>query len=132
MEFDRNGKMVVLRWYANEIAFRGGGNVRFLYEEHGGQIYPKRILWSVYRLEFEYENRPDPFAVFLMGNRIVTARRCRRMALHNESLGEHTLMRSWSLDYETGIHGTHSFLKSVTLSGIASKRRGSNRRTLPR
>ena len=63
-------------------------------------VTSETIRWSVFRLEFEYEDRPDPWSQFDAGFER-TARRCRRIELHHARLAPNTLIRSIDFAYDS-------------------------------
>ena len=107
----------VHRWLLDRISFPGARHVEIDYDADGPQRYLRRIRWSVFRLEFEYEPRPDPFSQCDTGFELRTTRRCKRIALHQDRLAPETLMRTYSLDYQAAARVGLSLLVRVQVSG---------------
>src|SRR5690606_31305089 len=71
-----DGVPTTVRWLLDRIVFPGNRIVEFEYEAVGSQRYLKQVRWSVFRLEFAYESRPDPFSQYALGFALRTDRRC--------------------------------------------------------
>lgn len=94
-----DGQPRVVRWLLDRVTFPGDRHIDYEYDTEGGQRYLRRIRWSVFRLEWEYELRPDPFSQFDSGFEMRTRRRLRRLALHQDRLAPETLTREYLFDY---------------------------------
>lgn len=106
----------IARWLLDRILFPNGLEVHFDYGVDGTQRYLQRISWSVFKLELEYELRPDPFSNFAFGFELRTNQRCRRISLHHDRLAP-TLTRSYDLKYEQApVVGT-SLLNLILVTG---------------
>jgi RHS repeat-associated protein len=112
-----DGAPRVQRWLLDRITYPGERTVEIDYEEHGGQAYPRAVRWSVFRLDLLYEDRPDPWSRFDAGFEIRTARRCRRLEVHQSRLAPQTLMRTFDLGYEEAEHTRSSLLRRIAVSG---------------
>ena len=104
------------RWHVERMVFPGGREINIEYLRDGNQLYPRTIRWSVFRLEFIYENRPDPWSQFDAGFEIRTSQRCARIELHQDRLPD-TLTRVIAFEYETAPYTRASLLRRVELTG---------------
>jgi hypothetical protein len=104
------------RWHVERMVFPGGREINIDYLREGNQLYPRAISWSVFRLEFIYENRPDPWSQFDAGFEIRTSQRCARIELHQDRLPD-TLTRVIAFEYETAPYTRASLLRRVELTG---------------
>jgi RHS repeat-associated protein len=126
-----DGSVRIHRWLLDRMTFPGNRNVDFLYESVAGQAYLKTIRWSVFRLEFLYEDRPDSFSQFDTGFEIRTIRRCHAMELYQDRLAPHALTRRYELEYETAEHTQTSLLRRVWLSGFRFEDGATKQASLP-
>lgn len=124
---DVNGTPRIMRWLLDRIAFPGGRNVDVEYEADGNQRYLRRLRWSVFRVDFIYEARPDAFARYDAGFELRVARRCRRIELHHERLAS-TLIRTIDFTYTQADYTGISLMSEVQITGW----RGGVASTLPK
>lgn len=107
----------VHRWLLDRATFPADRAIDYEYEPDGAGQLIRRIRWSVFRLEFEYEDRPDPWSWFDPGFELRTTKRCRRVALHQDRLSPETLTRTYDLEYAEAPHVSTSLLQKVSVSG---------------
>lgn len=105
------------RWLIERSLHPGGREIRYEYLRDSSQLYLKTIRWSVFRAEFIYDQRPDPWSQFDAGFELRTRLRCQRIEIHHERLAPHTLMRSFDLGYEQADLTGMSLLTNITLTG---------------
>lgn len=62
-----NDDTKIFRWHLTTLTDRNGNSVDFVYQKISGQVYVKEIYYTnhkslsgVFKVTFEYENRPDP------------------------------------------------------------------------
>jgi RHS repeat-associated protein len=113
-----DGQPRVSRWLLDRVTFPGDRLVEFEYEADGPQRYLRRVRWSVFTLELEHEQRPDPFSQFDTGFEVRTTRRCVRLALHQSRLAPSTLMREYRLEYQAGDGPATSLLRALRIAGF--------------
>ena len=113
-----DGQPRVVRWLLDRVTFPGERQVDFEYETDGAQRYLRRIRWSVFRLEWEYEDRPDVFSQFDAGFEVRTRRRLRRLALHQDRLAPETLTREILFDYVAADRAGASLLQRIRITGF--------------
>lgn len=111
-----NGAPRVYRWLLDRITFPGGRIVDVDYEAAGAQRYLRRLRWSVFRVDFVYEPRPDAFSQFDAGFELRVDRRCRRIELHQERL-DPTLVRTFDFTYAEAPYTGVSLLTNVDVTG---------------
>jgi RHS repeat-associated protein len=111
------GQHRTYRWLLDQITFPNGMNVDIAYRAEGSQRYIASVTWSVFQLDFAWEDRPDPFSAFDAGFEVRTALRCTGMQLHRSGLAVDTLMRSYRLGYTQAPRTEASLLTSVQISG---------------
>ena len=111
-----NGVPRVHRWLLDRIAFPGGRVVDIEYEADGAQRYPRRLRWSVFRVELLYESRPDAFSQFDAGFELRVDRRCRRVEIHHDHVAP-TLVRTIDFTYEQAPFTGVSLMKNVEITG---------------
>lgn len=112
------GGNFVARWLLDRVTFPANRTIDFEYDSDNTQRYLRRIRWSVFRLEFTYENRPDPFSTFDDGFEIRTARRCTSIELHHDRLAPNTLVRRFTFEYTQAPRIQSSLLQRVRVSGF--------------
>lgn len=112
-----DGAQRVHRWLLDRVTHPGNRHVEFTYDADGAQRYLRRVSWGTFRLEFEYENRPDPFSQFDVGFELRTARRLARIVLHNDRLAPQTQMRTYRFEYQAAEHTRASLLNRILVSG---------------
>ena len=113
-----DGQPRIVRWLLDRVTFPGERHVDFEYETDGSQRYLRRIRWSVFRLEWEYEDRPDAFSQFDAGFEVRTRRRLRRLALHQDRLTPETLTREFLFDYVAADRVGASLLQRIRVTGF--------------
>jgi RHS repeat-associated protein len=112
-----DGTPKVHSWLCDQMTFPGNRVISFNYDEVERQRYLRRISWSVFSLEFEYEAREDAFSLHTSGFELRTDRRCSRMTLHQSRLAPNTLMRTYDFGYESAEFTKTSLLNSFSLTG---------------
>jgi RHS repeat-associated protein len=106
-----------VRWLVDRITFASGMQVNVAYDADGAQRYVRELAWSVFRLVFVYETRPDPFSQYDVGFELRTTRRCARLELYHDRLPLGGLIRTYALGYRQGDHTGVSLLETVQISG---------------
>jgi RHS repeat-associated protein len=110
------GEAGAAAWFLDEEIDTSGNSTRYSYLRDGGTLYLHRIEYAIYRLELEYEERPDAMVGRRMGFAQQRRWRCRRIALHNLTL-QPTIARSYELAYDQDPVAGHSLLAAVELRG---------------
>jgi len=109
----------VLEWRLESMEDALGNIATFTHRRDGRQLYPDEIAYSVYRVRFTYEERPDPFSSGRGGFVVQTRLRCTAIELHETTAGAPQLVRRWTLAYDAS-DAHHSLLGKVTLTGFAA------------
>lgn len=104
-------------WLLDKIVYPGNRRVEFEYDEDGSQRYLAHVRWAVFRVDFEYEDRPDPSAEYRAGFEIALKRRCKRISIHHEGLAPNTLIRTYDFKYALADNVGTSLLESVRVTG---------------
>ncbi|MEO6038783.1 MAG: SpvB/TcaC N-terminal domain-containing protein, partial [Saprospiraceae bacterium] len=117
VEGEADGSVKVNTWLLDQITFPGDRMISLSYETVGAQRYLQRISWSVFSLEFEYENRDDAFFDHTAGFELRTDRRCTRISLHQSRLAPNTLMRTYDFSYEATAFTKTSLLNAFSVTG---------------
>jgi RHS repeat-associated protein len=112
-----DGQERVQRWLVDRVSYPGDRHIDYHYRGEGSQRYLERVRWAMFRLEFEYEERPDPFSTYEAGFELRTGLRLARIILHNDRLEPHTQMRTFRFEYRSAPHTGTSLLRSVQISG---------------
>ncbi len=124
--FDSTGRQPGLgqpfAWFLEKIADNAGHSADFRYRRDRGAIYLDNIVWGpesggskVYRVDMNYEQRPDPTVSFKTGIEVVTALRLQSITVM--SFGEE--LREYNLSYDDRFAVTR--LASVTMTGRAGE-----------
>ena len=111
------GRTVSQRWQLERLSDANGNAIRFTYFRDGNCLYLQAVDYAIYRIELEYEPRPDPFSSFRSGFEIRTALRCARLALRILPLGADPV-RVWRFEYVEMPDSRLSLLARVTASGF--------------
>lgn len=107
-------------WHMAEAADTNGNRVIYTYNADQGQVYCSLIEYGAletndsnarHRIEFVYENRPDPIADYRSGFRMVTARRLKQIDMKSSG----NPVRSYRLEYLAG--NPLSLLSRLILAG---------------
>lgn len=112
-----DGTLHTERWHLDRMRFPGGRDIVFEYLRSGNLLLPRTVRWSVFRLEFLYEDRPDPWSQFDAGFEVRVTQRCRRIEIHQDRLPD-TLTRALDLEYVAAEHTRTSLLARATLTGF--------------
>ncbi len=107
----------VLYWLLDRIIDSSGNETTFTYVDDGGRLYLERIEYAIYRVEIEYETRPDIYTSRRGGYARTSRWRGIRLSLHNSDL-DPSILRHYTLTYHQDSLANHSLLASVTLSGF--------------
>ena len=111
-----DGAPRVHRWLLDRITFPGDRHVDVEYKSDGIQRYPRHVRWSVFRIDFLYEDRPDAFVRHDAGFALRTTRRCHRIELHHERLAS-TLIRTIDFTYTSAAYNGVSLMTEVRVTG---------------
>lgn len=112
-----NNRIKIFKWLLEEIEDPLGYKVSFKYLRDGENLYIKKIDYSIYAIEFNYEKREDIVIDSKAGFSILTGLRCSSIDL-NLSNSESPLLRTWSLGYKEAAGSKHSLLHTVKLTGF--------------
>ena len=129
---DRNGKVDLntqitssagtWSWKLHTSVDRNGNRIEYKYFRSGTQLYLEAIEWvfskqdkPLYRVEFTYEDRPDPISDGKPGFDLKTTKRLKEVVVYTEG----QRIRSYSLEFEK-LSGL-SRLSKVTRYGIDPK-----------
>jgi len=107
----------VLYWLLDRIVDSSGNETTFTYLEDSARRYLHRIEYAIFRIEIDYESRPDVFTSRRGGFARTTRWRGIRIAVHNTDL-DPSLLRQYALTYHQDPLARHSLLASVTLTGF--------------
>lgn len=107
-------------WFLEKIVDNAGHSANFGYRKDRGAVYLDHIEWGpenatgkVYRVDLNYESRPDPVVSFKTGVEVVTG--LRLQSIRVQSFGEE--LRKYNLSYDDSFAVTR--LSSVTMTGRA-------------
>lgn len=105
-------------WFLELIVDNAGHSAQFSYRKDSGAVYLDNIIWGpengagkVYKVEMNYEDRPDPTVSFKTGLEVVTDLRLQSIVV--TSFAEE--LRRYNLTYEESFAVTR--LESVTMTG---------------
>ena len=114
---ENNNRTETFRWLLEETEDSLGYKAVFEYIRDGGNLYIKKISYSIYSIEFNYEKRNDSVINSRAGFSIITNLRCSSIDL-NICNSENPLIRKWIFTYEESSPGKHSLLHKVELKGF--------------
>lgn len=112
-----NSRTRNFKWFLEEIEDPMGNKVYFEYLHDNGKLYIKRIGYSIYSLEFNYENRNDTMIDLRAGFSIVTRLRCLSIELSITN-SKNPVFRRWNFSYKESLTGKHSLLHKIMLTGF--------------
>jgi hypothetical protein len=111
------------RWYLEEVIDVNGNLIRYQYlPPDGGQVYLQEIRYNISSdtvfnsVEWNYEDRPDPFTDYRSRYPVLTRKRCHEIQVKSQG----QIIRTYRLEYEPldPAHGRiFSLLNRVTLIG---------------
>ncbi len=106
---EKQGATDVRTWAVNQISDTVGNAITFSYQEDTatGEHYPTAISYGPNSVQFEYEDRPDPFYGYHGGGKISLTKRLNRIAINTGS----TLILEYALRYRG--EGNRSLLEGV-------------------
>jgi RHS repeat-associated protein len=104
-------------WHVDQETDCAGNAITYSYERDGGTLYLSEVAWSIYKLRFVYEARPDVVEEGRAGFPLRTARRCAAIERRCESLAQPLLAR-YELTYTQATGAGHSLLAQVKLVGF--------------
>lgn len=117
------GAKGTFRWELKSRIDRNGNRIEYTYFRSGNQVYLERIDWvfnkagkSLYKIEFEYETRPDPISDGKPGFDVVTNRRVKVITVFSD--GQRIRSYHFGFDSPSGL----SRLTSVSRFGIDPKK----------
>ncbi len=105
----------VHEWLLESSRDSSGNEIKYLYDSEEGIPYPKEIRYAIYRLTFEYEERPDVRTNGRAGFLRKLSKRCRKMVLHLRDETVIKPIRSWNFSYKNGELCNVSLLNSIQL-----------------
>ncbi len=117
VESTEGGRTLTQRWHLERLSDSNGNTLRFSYLSDGNCLYLRTVEYAIYRIELEYQPRPDPFSSFRSGFEIRTALRCSRLTLRILPLGADPV-RAWRFEYVETPLSRLSMLARVTASGL--------------
>ncbi|MEO1623778.1 MAG: toxin TcdB middle/N-terminal domain-containing protein, partial [Bacteroidota bacterium] len=88
----------IYAWMAEEERDPAGNVISFRYEREAGQLYLSQVAWSIYRLQFLYEDRPDVIHNGRAGFPIKTRKRGHRIELHCKEEAS-SLLQAYEMSY---------------------------------
>jgi RHS repeat-associated protein len=106
----------IFSWCLDEELDAAGNSIKYTYQSEGNRLYIKKIEYSIFYLEFLYEDRVDVIRNGRSGFLRTTAKRTTQINLYCTKAAD-TLNKYWKLTYETAVNGA-SMLKSILLTGI--------------
>ena len=95
----------IFAWHVNEERDAAGNRIRFRYRRNGNRLYLREVRYSIFRLRFIYERRPDLQRSGRSGFLRLLALRLRRIELHCNRQTP-TLIRTYTLHYKQAANGT--------------------------
>lgn len=104
----------IFSWYLDEERDPAGNSIHYSYRRDGNRLYLEEVRYSVFKLLFNYEQRPDVLRNGRSGFLRLADLRTRSIELHCERLAP-TLMRTYGFIYEQAENGV-SLLQRITLS----------------
>ena len=104
-------------WFISEMLDNNGNSIRYSYEKNGGNIFLKQIDYSIYSVQFNYEDRPDSFSSFRTGFELRTSWRCTSIDIN---LLQPALdpIKSYRLNYTQAPYSKISLLTKATLVAL--------------
>jgi RHS repeat-associated protein len=113
-----DGAAMVARWLLDTVTFPNDETVRYDHEVVDGECRLAAMRWSRFRLDFDYEARPDPSVSYASGFAQPSSTRCRSVTLHYlPGTGPAQVARRWELAYAQAPGVETTLLESVTLVG---------------
>ncbi len=113
----------VFAWYMDEESDAAGNTIVYSYRRDQNKLYLEEVQYSIFRVRFLFESRPDSIRNGRSGFLRVTAQRVKAVELHCERLAP-TRMRIYSLTFAQAQNGV-SLLAGFALSatdGITTDR----------
>src|SRR5262249_55243836 len=104
----------VFAWCLDEERDAAGNAILYSYRRDAGRLYPEEVHYSIFRVRFICESRPDQLRNGRSGFERQTKLRARSIELHADTLMP-TLMRTYGLEYTAAGNGA-SLLTRVTLT----------------
>jgi RHS repeat-associated protein len=114
---DRAGEDGVASWLVERVVDTSGNVTTYSYLEDGHRLYLHRLDYAMFRMEVEYEERPDIRTVRRNGFAQRTGWRARRIAVGKTTL-DPSRLRAYDFAYVEDPLAGHSLLSSVTLTGF--------------
>jgi RHS repeat-associated protein len=111
--FGKEDKPRIFLWALSEIIDTNGNIIKYHYKHDSGQLYLNRIEYSIYRIDFLYQERPDVISNHRSGYKICTRLRCQEIQIHITTL-EQSLIRSYKLEYTQDPLSQLSLLHQIT------------------
>jgi RHS repeat-associated protein len=107
----------VLEWHLTEIRDVHDNVVTLTYTRDGSRAYLATVSYAVYRLDFQYEARPDAFSSYRAGIELRTARRCLSIDLFLLGAAE-SPVKSYRISYTQAPFSLASLLTQVQLIAL--------------
>ena len=109
----------VFSWLVDRETDAAGNTITYRYERDENAVYISEIAWSIYRVTFVYEPRPDPIHDGRAWFPIRTARRC--VAIEKRCVREaQPLLAAYRLAYEEAEGSRLSLLREIAQTGYAA------------
>ncbi len=125
------GREATFAWMIEEALDANGNRIQYNYLRDGGRLYLLEIQYGIYRIEFEYESRPDIIANARRGAEVSTSLRCQRIQYFIDSL-QVLPVRVYALNYQQENYSEISLLTSVEMTGLRVTPDGEERQSAPR
>ncbi|MDH5400395.1 MAG: FG-GAP-like repeat-containing protein, partial [Cyclobacteriaceae bacterium] len=121
---EAQGRQEVLFWAVNKIYDTNGNTISFLYEENNatGEFYPLRIEYAgnlnaglapAYKVQFEYEYRPDASEQYIYGSKVLKARRLKKIGV----TAANTILREYLFKYKLDIRTKLVSIREIGSNG---------------
>lgn len=120
------GEERTFAWLVESVRDTSGNEIQYEYRRDGGALYPERISYAAFSVEFQYEERPDPFTNRRPGFPITRRLRCTSIEVRRPD-ADHPLVRRYELHYAEGDRQP-SRLERVSMEGFKQQPDGSVRR----
>ncbi len=117
-------------WLVERAIDTYGHEIRYTYRRDGNQLYPEGIRYGLYRIQFEYEIRPDRLSDRRRGFTLETNLRCTAIHVFLELNGSERI-RTYSLVYQNTLLAQLSLLTEVRLTAYRSVNGVVEEKTLP-
>lgn len=100
----------ILNWYLSSREDRFGNSIDYTYEQHGNMPRLQSVDYSIHKIEFLYQTRPDTFTAYRLGQEQNLDERLYKVEVKTND----QLLREYQLGYEQSDAGL-SYLETLTL-----------------